>query len=135
MAKKQAMYIADGPQVRRVDLLTGIVTRYAHCSRIDVKSGQRVTRGQRIAAVGSTGLATGPHLHYEFRVSDRAGRPVSVPPSTAPDSVGDPFRAHTEGKLVEVKAPPLKTDAFREAVQDYRAQLQVARETHYVVLD
>ena len=44
-------------------------TVYAHLSRIDVKSGQKVDQGQNIGAVGSTGWATGPHLHYEFRVN------------------------------------------------------------------
>ena len=44
---------------------TGFVTRYAHLSRIGVRPGQHVVRGQVIGWVGSTGLSTGPHLHYE----------------------------------------------------------------------
>jgi len=51
----------------------GVVTRYAHCSKILVTPGQRVTRGQVIALVGSTGEATGPHVHYEVLLN---GRPV-----------------------------------------------------------
>jgi murein DD-endopeptidase MepM/ murein hydrolase activator NlpD len=51
----------------------GIVTKFAHTSKILVRQGQRVSRGQRIALVGNTGLATGPHLHYEVHVN---GRPV-----------------------------------------------------------
>lgn len=63
--------------VVEVDHGNGIVTRYAHCSRIDVREGQRVTRGQRIAAVGNTGLATGPHLHYELHVNGKVVDPLT----------------------------------------------------------
>ena len=45
------------------------VTVYAHLSRIDVRKGQSVEQGQTIGAVGATGWATGPHLHFEFRVN------------------------------------------------------------------
>jgi len=43
------------------------VTYYAHCTQILVKPGQWVTKGQSIALVGSTGLSTGPHVHFEIR--------------------------------------------------------------------
>jgi murein DD-endopeptidase MepM/ murein hydrolase activator NlpD len=48
----------------------GIVTRYGHLSKSYVKVGQRVKRGERIAAIGNSGRATGPHLHYEVRLND-----------------------------------------------------------------
>jgi murein DD-endopeptidase MepM/ murein hydrolase activator NlpD len=52
----------------------GIVTKFAHASRLLVRVGQKVHRGDRIALVGNTGLSTGPHLHYEVHVN---GRPVN----------------------------------------------------------
>jgi murein DD-endopeptidase MepM/ murein hydrolase activator NlpD len=54
----------------------GIVTKFAHASKLLVKTGQRVSRGQRIALVGNSGLATGPHLHYEVHVNGRAVNPL-----------------------------------------------------------
>ncbi|MXP10675.1 M23 family metallopeptidase [Pseudoblastomonas halimionae] len=52
-------------------------TRYAHMSRMSVAAGERVTKGQLIGYVGSTGNSTGPHLHYEVRV---ANAPVDPTP-------------------------------------------------------
>ena len=55
---------------------SGNSTLYAHLSRIDVRPGQRVEQGQRIGAVGATGWATGPHLHFEFRVNGQIQDPL-----------------------------------------------------------
>jgi murein DD-endopeptidase MepM/ murein hydrolase activator NlpD len=55
-----------------------IATGYAHMSRFVVKSGQRVSQGQVIGYVGSTGLSTGPHLHYELYKNGAAVNPKSV---------------------------------------------------------
>ncbi|WP_425045454.1 DUF5930 domain-containing protein [Primorskyibacter sp. S87] len=55
----------------------GIETRYAHNSRIRVKAGQRVSRGDHIADMGSTGRSTGTHLHYEIRVNKRPVNPMT----------------------------------------------------------
>ena len=54
------------------------VTVYAHLSRIDVRKGQRVDQGQHIGAVGATGWATGPHLHFEFRVGGVHQDPLKI---------------------------------------------------------
>ena len=50
-----------------VEHADGIRTLYAHCSKLLVKAGEKVRKGQVIARVGSTGNSTGPHLHIEFR--------------------------------------------------------------------
>ncbi len=49
----------------------GILTFYGHCSTIDVAEGQLVRMGETVAKVGSTGLSTGPHLHFEVRSGDK----------------------------------------------------------------
>ena len=51
-----------------IDHGSGVITRYAHNSRLEVKVGDRVVRGQVVSRVGSSGRVTGPHLHYEILV-------------------------------------------------------------------
>lgn len=63
--------------IRHID---GFQTLYAHLSRIDVKAGQKVARGQQIGLVGSTGHSTGPHLHFEVRFNHRAYNPLAYLP-------------------------------------------------------
>lgn len=53
-------------------------TVYAHLSRINVRKGQSVSQGQSIGAVGATGWATGPHLHFEFRVNGHHQDPLTI---------------------------------------------------------
>lgn len=60
-----------------VEHADGSTTRYAHQSRIAVSVGDRVTAGARLGDVGSTGMSTGPHLHFELRVD---GSPVDPEP-------------------------------------------------------
>lgn len=71
--------------VVEIDHGNGIHTKFAHCSRVAVRVGQQVTRNQLIAAVGSTGLSTAPHLHYEIHVNGKAVDPLTyVLPDAAP---------------------------------------------------
>ncbi|HJV70146.1 M23 family metallopeptidase [Ideonella sp.] len=56
----------------------GRSTLYGHLSRINVNRGQRVEQGQNVGAVGSTGWATGPHLHFEFKVNGQHQDPLKI---------------------------------------------------------
>ncbi len=78
---------ADGyGNLLAIDHGYGLMTRYAHCSKILVVRGQRVKRGDKIALVGATGLSTGPHLHYEVWVN---GKPVDPMKFVLPDAMVD----------------------------------------------
>lgn len=85
-------------------------TLYAHLSKIDVRPGQRVTQGQSIGAVGATGWATGPHLHFEFRVNGSYQNPQVMAERSAP------------GVALSAQARP----AFEQAVAEMRMKLSAA---------
>ena len=59
-----------------IDHGRGITTRYGHMSAILVAAGDRITRGQLVGRMGSTGRSTGNHLHYEVRIDGRAVNPI-----------------------------------------------------------
>ena len=107
-----------GNQVR-VRHSTGHETGYSHLSKIVVRRGQSVTQGQLIGKVGSTGMSTGPHLHYEMKIGGkhidpmRAKLPVVEP---LPKSERPAFEATRDKWLPELKAAlagePLSSDAL-----------------------
>lgn len=86
------------------------VTVYAHLHRIDVRRGQRVEQGDLIGQVGCTGVCTGPHLHFEYRVRGEHRDPLII------------AREGGGGEPVSAKARP----AFNEAAQAMRLKLASA---------
>lgn len=85
-------------------------TVYAHLSRIEVKKGQKIEQGQKIGAVGSTGWATGPHLHFEFRIKGQHQDPRAI--AKASEAVTLPSHARNQ---------------FMQTVASVKTQLAVAQ--------
>ncbi len=84
---------------------SGLATGYGHMSRIAVRPGTRVTRGQTIGYVGSTGMSTGPHLHYELWKNGAAINPGKASFSTTDQLTGGDL-AEFKSKLARLMAVP-----------------------------
>ena len=84
----------------------GVHTTYGHMSRIAVAPGTHVRRGQTIGFVGSTGLSTGPHLHFEVTRGGRPVNPLSAKVSGGPDHLqGEQLRAFRDQLRQVLLAP------------------------------
>jgi len=80
-------------------------TVYAHLSRILVRRGARVAQNDTVGLVGRTGWATGPHLHYEFRIAGEARNPASIAmpaASPVPPAQLSAFHAQTEPLVAQL---------------------------------
>lgn len=98
----------------------GKTTLYAHLSRIDVRKGQRVEQGQRIGAVGATGWATGPHLHFEFRVDGQHQDPLRIAKAaeTVPLDAASRSRFLEAARVVQAKLDAAESLAGGRAFSD-----------------
>ncbi len=72
-----ASYSGSGGNMIVINHGNGIQTYYMHCSKMYVSAGQKVSRGENIGAVGSTGNSTGPHLHFQVMVNGTAVNPLN----------------------------------------------------------
>ncbi len=79
------------------------VTVYAHLSRINVRGGQNISQGQNVGAVGQTGWATGPHLHFEFRVNGAHKDPLTIARQSESVPVAASARANFNQAAAQVK--------------------------------
>jgi murein DD-endopeptidase MepM/ murein hydrolase activator NlpD len=122
----------------RLEHSGGLSTRYCHMSRMAVGAGQQVRRGQVIGYVGSTGLSTGPHLHYEMYRGGRAINPASVSFVTRAELTGteliDFRRQLIRLKEIEVGAAlkdltplPGETDEPKREIEKIEAALSGSR--------
>jgi murein DD-endopeptidase MepM/ murein hydrolase activator NlpD len=97
----------------------GITTAYAHLSGFagDVRKGARVAQGDAIGFVGATGWATGPHLHYEFRVNNQHRNPLTIAmPAAEP-------------------VPADRIGAFNTIARPLAAQLELLADVRLAALD
>lgn len=112
----------------RLDHGGALQTRYCHMSQIAVRSGQAVRRGQVIGYVGSTGLSTGPHLHYEMYRNGHPVNPANVSFVTRAQLTGSDLRRFRESLAVLKDVAPGAALGDLAPTAGERAQEPVRRE-------
>jgi murein DD-endopeptidase MepM/ murein hydrolase activator NlpD len=90
-------------------------TVYAHLSRIGVRKGQSISQGETLGAVGSTGWATGPHLHFEFRVDGRHQDPMTIAQQSESIPVSAAAKAAFAAAAGAMKVNLAAADSMRQA--------------------
>ena len=121
-----------------IDHGEGVMTQYAHCSELLVSEGDIVSQGQTIAKVGSTGLSTGPHCHFEIIVNGEAVDPM--PWLDASENAIPIIISNEEdplGALIEVSRDPEAQKSFEyiypEVPEDYHIDEKSEDETSLMV--
>lgn len=96
---------------------SGVTTHYAHLSAIHVRKGERIAQADSVGLVGATGWATGPHLHFEFRVNNEHRNPLAMTPPEPEPLSGQ------------------RLATFREATSGLTRQLALSREITLAALE
>ena len=109
----------------------GYTTLYGHMSRFgNIRPGQRIPQGTVIGYVGSTGMSTGPHLHYEFRINGVHRNPLTVtmpPPEPLHGAELASFRTDTQRAMTKIRT--VENIVFPDAVETPQKALAIALET------
>lgn len=109
----------------------GYTTLYGHMSRFgNIRPGQRIPQGTVIGYVGSTGMSTGPHLHYEFRINGVHRNPLTVtmpPPEPLRGAELASFRTETQRAMTKIRT--VENLVFPDAVETPQKALAIALET------
>jgi murein DD-endopeptidase MepM/ murein hydrolase activator NlpD len=109
----------------------GYTTLYGHMSRFgNIRPGQRIPQGTIIGYVGSTGMSTGPHLHYEFRVNGVHRNPLTVtmpPPEPLRGAELASFRTETQRAMTKIRT--IENIVFPAAIEGPQQALAIALET------
>jgi len=89
-------------------------TVYAHLSRMNVKRGQTIKQGDIVGAVGTTGLSTGPHLHFEFRINGRHVDPLTLAQQGSSEPISSAQRPQFNQRAESARAQLMAAAQMRQ---------------------